>query len=362
MPSVPTILETAPSPGESHPRTATYAPRPDGELSRGASSLRSKTELSKRTHQSAASSRASSPGAGRFSARDEDLPDMEELESTKIPLPSFSGFKFEGLNSGTSNSIASNPPGKENSPLSTPSTIPATDLSSRLAPPPLQPAQQSLNVPQRVTSGPLTRFNPASTRPRASSPLAGNSITAESERPAAAARPSMAAQPESSGFIPLAVSTGDTTKAKSASSSAPSFLFAPPSGQVKGFEGLGKGKPSAAAATPQTSNDGSVPDFFGKKSEPTSGTATPSASTSFNFGVSKAGTTNDGSRQAPSTFSFGKPADTVNKPFVNGFSSESKDIDQSKNSALGFDFGPAKIASTAPSVSVRVLSAVKDAC
>ncbi len=107
-PSVPTFTETAPSP-ISPSRTAgssSYQPRPDGPSSggssRGGSSLRVRTEATKRTHTGAASyqsSRATTPnsGNGRFSANEDDLPPLEELEQLDQPKLSLGGLSGSNL-------------------------------------------------------------------------------------------------------------------------------------------------------------------------------------------------------------------------------------------------------------------------
>ncbi|ORX41071.1 hypothetical protein BD324DRAFT_654664 [Kockovaella imperatae] len=285
VPAVPTITETAPSPDtKSH---STYAPRAEGEVSREASSLRAKSNVTKRTHTASVSlsnSRATSPSSsGRFSAKEEDLPPMEELEAPKIPFNSFSGVSF-----------ALDKPAPKTQ-TSTPTSAPpaaSTNLSSRIGP--AKNDQSSLNVPNRVSSGPLSRIN--SSRPRASSPLASGSIVAAPESPPSV--PAPPAEPPAGGIFPLSSSMPSTTPTKP----PPSSLFAGigSNDAPKKSLGSGLGKPPQA-----DSSSSEVPDFFGRKAQANSGTST-STTSPFNFGVPSAPP--QPTPAAP--FSFGAQAST----------------------------------------------------
>lgn len=282
MPPVPTITETAPSPSEKS--SSTYQPRAEGEMPRQQSSLRARTEKTKRAHGSSAhGSRATSPNAGgRFSAREEDLPDMEELEQTKISLPSFSGVSF--------GNFGLPPP-------------PAPQKSDSSLSKPAAPSTSNLGVPAR---GPLSRLN--ASRPRASSPLAAGSIVAEPDSPetSAPAPPKEAVKPNENGFFSL---SGSKAPAPAAPSVA--LFGGPPSSSdsSKKTFSFGLGKPSGPGApTPApASESGEVPNFFGRKSAPDSGTSTPvvAAPTPFSFGAPKP-TETSSTKAAP--FSFGKPS------------------------------------------------------
>ncbi|WWC72542.1 uncharacterized protein I206_106504 [Kwoniella pini CBS 10737] len=354
-PPVPTITATAPSPGgpanaDSSTQTVSnsnYQPLADGERSRGGSSLRARSDVSKRTHVGAASySRSVTPSSGRFSAREEDLPDMDELEQAKIPLPSFSGISFAGLNA--------NPPASNGDA--------AQNASQSSAPAAAQPSS-SLGVPsQRKPAGPLARVGLSSTRPRASSPLAGGSIVAQPESPPTAAPPARStepAQPPANGFFTLNGSTptvpSSTTGSTTAlSKPAASSFFSGPStngdtNKEKTFSfGLGQPPANPAAAEPEKSSSGGIPDFFGKKSVPPSGTTTPTSIPAFDFGLPKKSTDEPKAPPAElpsSTFSFGKPAEAP-KATASGTSSTG-----------GFSFGapaskqPEKTAAAVPSFS-----------
>lgn len=311
---VPTITQTAPSPGERKDREgSSYQPRADGDVVRG-SSLRARSELTKRTHTASASyhgSRAVSPSTGRFSAKEEDLPPMEELEQAKI---SFSGADFSQFG-----------------PLpSAPSPTPATAEAPTANGPSTKAAQSSLAVPS-AGRGPLSRLN--ASRPRASSPLAsGKSIVAAPESPpsvppavkapsaapAPARIPTVAPVPTENGFgfFPLSASgpaSGTTTPSKP----PPASLFAgigESKAEPKKSFGLGLGKPPGAGAA--TGNEaGAVPDFFGEKSQPVSGTATPVPAPTFNFGTAKpAEPTGTTPAPAAPAFSFGTQTNGVQKP------------------------------------------------
>jgi len=284
VPSVPTIMETAPSPSEKS--TSSYQPRAEGDMPRQQSSLRARTEKTKRAHGSSAhGSRATSPNAGgRFSAREEDLPDMEELEQTKISLPSFSGVSFG--NFGLPPPAA---PATKSEPISKPAAPSA-----------------NLGVPAR---GPLSRLN--ASRPRASSPLAAGSIVAEPDSPenSGPVPPKEVVKPNENGFFSLSGSSAPTSNA------APAPLFGGPAASSdtskKSTFSFGLGKPSAAPAPPApTSDSGEVPNFFGRKSAPDSGTSTPvvAAPTPFSFGAPKPAAEASATTPTAAPFAFGKPS------------------------------------------------------
>ncbi|OCF54741.1 hypothetical protein L486_07875 [Kwoniella mangroviensis CBS 10435] len=331
-PPVPTITATAPSPGgPANTSTQTvsssgYQPLADGERSRGGSSLRARSDVTKRTHVGAASySRSATPSSGRFSAKEEDLPDMDELEQAKIPLPSFSGISFAGLNP--------TPPATSNgsSTSVTNPDVPSAPSQSTTAP------SSSLNVPPpgRRPGGPLARVGLSSTRPRASSPLAGGSIVAQPESPESAskaAKPAEPAQAPANGFFTLKRSTPTVPAAGSTTPlgkpPASSFFSVPSTGATNGESSkdksfsFGLGKPPAETEKPSETTSGSgIPDFFGKKSAPPSGTATPTSVPAFDFGLSKKAAEEPKAPPAqlpPATFSFGKPAETATPPATNG--------------------------------------------
>lgn len=301
VPSVPTITETAPSPsGKSN--GSGYQPRAEGDLPRQQSSLRARTEKTKRAHgTSAHGSRATSPsGGGRYSAREEDLPDMEELEQTKISLPSFSGVNFGnfGLAPPAVSAPATQHAAKEKEKSDTSLSRPAA------------PSSSNLGVPAR---GPLSRLN--ASRPRASSPLAAGSIVAEPDSPETQRpkEPKQSLKPDENGFFSLSGSK------PSAPSSAPGPLFGSTvstDASKKPAFSFGLGKPSAPASTPvpatstptpPATEGGAVPDFFGRKSAPESGSATPvvAAPAPFTFGAPKP---SEPVKAAASPFSFGQAA------------------------------------------------------
>ncbi|KAL7422814.1 hypothetical protein Q5752_002110 [Cryptotrichosporon argae] len=330
-PAVPTITETAPSPSsnlELPARSSTYEIRSDdAPRERDRSSLRARSEMKHRSHQGAASyasSRATSPnGGGRFSARDEDLPTMEELEQAKIPLVSFAGIKMPLLSTAPS---PVPPAAADNRQAETPS------LASRIGAPamasqPAAPAAPSLAVPPATgLARPLGRVGTLSTRPRASSPLAAHSIVPDPDSPPAA--PKAGAQP----------STTPASKPPAFSFSAPSA--APANGAKPTFT-FGLGKPPAPAATPapELAAGGGVPDFFGR-SNPASGTTTPTAAPPvkpFDFGLSKPA---EAPQPVVSTFSLGAA------PAVSSTSSPAANGDAPATSA--FSFGkPASAAGSA---------------
>ncbi|WVR08567.1 hypothetical protein IAU60_005622 [Kwoniella sp. DSM 27419] len=322
--AVPTITATAPSPGGSGESASTYQPLADGERSRGGSSLRAKSDVSKRTHQGAANySRSATPSTGRFSAREEDLPDMDELEqANKIPLPSFSGISFAGLSASTAPAASPSTDGQsKESSLQIPAASSAAQPAQSLAAPP---------APRRA-GGPLARVGHSSTRPRASSPLAGGSIVAEPESPPAAPKVTRPVEPvaaPSNGFFALNGSAPTPVAALAPGSTTPlgkppasTFFTAAPaatdSDSSKKPFSFGLGKPSAPAAAPVPDADKptGIPDFFGKKSAPTSGTTTPVAAPAFDFGLPKK--TAEEPKAAPAelpAFSFGKPATDASVP------------------------------------------------
>ncbi|WRT70661.1 uncharacterized protein IL334_007659 [Kwoniella shivajii] len=365
--SVPTITATAPSPGGPTGSTAqtvstsSYQPLADGERSRGGSSLRARSDVTKRTHVGAANySRSATPSSGRFSAKEEDLPDMDELEQAKIPLPSFSGISFAGLSAIPPTTTNASTEEGSSTLVSAGSTAesPAAQPSSSLGVPP----------PGRRPGGPLARVGMSSTRPRASSPLAAGSIVAQPESPPSAPGPSKSTQPPSNGFFGLTGSasasippTGSTTPLGKPPAS--SFFSGPTSTngekeKEKSFS-FGLGKPPSANPTAEADNKSSgIPDFFGKKSAPPSGTTTPSSVPSFDFGLSKKPTTEDSkappAQLPPSTFSFGNSA-AASQPSTNGSSSSAagfnfgatKDNGAKETNAPAFSFGNSKPAQTA---------------
>jgi len=323
-PPGPTITETAPSPGEQTSRSSTYQPRAEGDLPRGSSSLRAKTEMTKRAHTGAASynsSRAGSPSTtGRYSAREEDLPPMEDLEHAKIPLPSFSAISFGHLDTTPTPALDSEATSNSS----------GTSLLDRIGPSPSQSNQQavSLAVPSssRLSGGPLTHRNGgSSTRPRASSPLASGSIVPESELPPISDKPPTAAQtapqPPLDGFFRLTPSAHANTPATEPGSTLFAGFGDSATVGPKKTLGSGMGKPSASPAPEQkntTSSD--VPDFFGTKSNPTSGTSTPVPPPSpFNFGFGPKPV------EGASSFSFGSkpPKATPAVVQTNGLTSDS---------------------------------------
>ncbi|WWC92241.1 uncharacterized protein L201_007195 [Kwoniella dendrophila CBS 6074] len=357
--SVPTITATAPSPGgQANAQTASsgYKPLADGERNTNGSSLRQRSDVSKRTHVGAANySRSVTPSSGRFSAKEEDLPDMDELEQSKIPLPSFSGISFSGLNTtpvSTSNGSSSS------------ITDAASSASQTLS---AQPSS-SLAPPGRRPGGPLARVGLSSTRPRASSPLAAGSIVALPESPPSAPKSSKAAepvQPPANGFFtlngsaPTVPTTGSTTPAGKPPAS--SFFSAPTSSTTtngdlnkdKSFSfGLGKPSTKPAEVEKEATPASGIPDFFGKKSAPPSGTTTPTAVPAFDFGIPKttAPEPKGAPVELPSTgFSFGKPAETAPKPATNGGFSfgAPKEAEKKDSSAPAFSFGSSKPAEPA---------------
>lgn len=313
MPSIPTITETAPSPSEKSSQS-TYQPRSDNDQPRQQSSLRARTEKTKRAHgASAHGSRATSPnGGGRYSAKEEDLPDMEELQQTKITLPSFGGINFGNFGVPAPAAPKPTPPPPASSTEKT-SSAPASGAGS-----------SGLGVPR--TGGPLSRLN--SSRPRASSPLAATSVVAEPDSPETKAPtpPQSRVTPNENGFFSLS-----GAKAPAQPPAPASSLFAPPkptasdngTGGASGKPGFnfGLGKPSAPAplTTPPSesgSGSGEVPNFFGTKSGPNSGTATPvvAAPTPFSFGSLTSKPAEQPKKDsAPVSFSQGSSA-TTDKP------------------------------------------------
>ncbi|WVQ95603.1 hypothetical protein IAU59_002700 [Kwoniella sp. CBS 9459] len=362
VPSVPTITATAPSPGgpsDGAAVSSTYQPLADGERSRGGSSLRAKSDVSKRTHQGAANySRSATPSSsGRFSAKEEDLPDMEDLEQSKIPLPSFSGISFAGLGSGTATPTGGN------------AAAPAQEGSSATSSSTAQ-AGQSLGVPPptRRPGGPLARLGHSSTRPRASSPLAAGSIVPDPESPPAGPKPSKPVEsvaPPSNGFFALngstPAATGSTTP--QGKPSASSFFSqngvatssASDDASKKSFS-FGLGQPPTTSSSGSTEGadrpaTGGIPDFFGKKSAPPSGTTTPTSLPALDFGLPKKPAAEQ-PKAAPvelpaPSFSFGKPAidpkkDAAPTPASGGFSfgaPAAKPAEKEKDSTPAFSFG-----------------------
>ncbi|WVQ70716.1 hypothetical protein IAR50_000238 [Cryptococcus sp. DSM 104548] len=351
VPEVPVITATAPSP--SGPSLSNYQPRTADEMPRGSSSLRAKSD-SKRAHQSAATySRGQTPSSGRYSAKDEDLPDMEELEqASKISLPSFSGITFGNLNAGA----------------------PAPKAAAPVAP------QPPLSLPR--AGGPLARLGVASTRPRASSPLAGGSIVAAPDSPPTFPPPKKDdVQPPAGGIFPLFNNTDKpaekptsslTADASSASQPpASSFFSKPPTPK----ETPAAEKPAFSFSKPAGETDGGIPDFFGKKSA--SSTPAPSAPVpTFSFGVKKTteekappaqlpsfGAPSSSGSGSPAPFSFGAPAagkkeeekktNGTAAPFSFGGSGggEKKEDKNDAAPAGGFNFGASKESSPAPAAS-----------
>lgn len=284
-PSVPTIKETAPSPANK----STYQVR-DDSAPRERSSLRA-APTRNRQHQGAASyasSRATSPGtgggSGRFSAREEDLPDMEELEKlSKTTTANFSGFSMPLFGQKKDEEKAAEPAASSNG-----------QLSSRISVQPAAAAQPAggLSIPSSSLNRTGLSGRLGSTRPRASSPLAASSIVAEPDSPQSKetekAKPKEAeipapapVAPPSGGFFSLAPSGASTPAGLTppvASAPAPaSDFFAPPKSPVKATS-LGLGKPS-------TPPSGGIPNFFGGSTTPT---APPPKAPVFDFGIKAA--------------------------------------------------------------------------
>ncbi|ODN82971.1 hypothetical protein L202_01212 [Cryptococcus amylolentus CBS 6039] len=351
VPEVPVITATAPSPGGPS-SSSNYQPRAAEEMPRGSSSLRAKSD-SKRAHQSAATySRGQTPSSGRYSAKDEDLPDMEELEqASKISLPSFSGITFDGLSAGA----------------------PAPKAAAPAAP------QPPLSLPR--AGGPLARLGVASTRPRASSPLAGGSIVAAPDSPPSFPPPKKDdLQPPAGGIFPL-FSNNDKPAEKPSSSlsagassisqpPASTFFSKPPTPK----ETPATEKPAFSFGKSAGETDGAVPDFFGTKS----GSSTPAPAApvpTFSFGVKK--TTEEKAPPAqlpsfgapapssgsPAPFTFGAPAaaekkeepkttnGTVPAFSFGGFGGDKKEEKKDAAPSGGFNFGAPKESSPAPAAS-----------
>ena len=310
-PSVPTITETAPSPQQQSKATSIlsgYQPRSADGGSREGSSLRTGREKTNRTHVGAATytAKANTPGSGRFSALEDDLPDMDDLEeSSKIPANLFSGVSF-----GSMAPAASTPASTASAPKTTQPAAPeqsttsdAGSLASRLGP---QPAAGGLGVPRK---GHLAKFD--THKPRATSPLASAPINALPESPPQAVTPATtqsttATAPAQSadGFFSLSTSAPESTTpagkppatslfAGFGGATAPS---APPAGNLFGSidqpkktagSDLGLGKPSSTS-TAEKQDASAPPSFF--STTPVTPVA-PAASTGFNFGVSAAAPT-----------------------------------------------------------------------
>ncbi|KIS00412.1 nucleoporin nsp1 [Cryptococcus deuterogattii 2001/935-1] len=285
-PSVPSIIATAPSPGG--PSTSdTYQPRAGNQMPRGGSSLRARSDTSKRTHQTAASySRSQTPTSGRYSAKDEDLPDMEELEqASKIALPSFSGISFAGLKPSSDENVSSN-------------TVQSKSVATPAAPLP------PLSLPR--AGGPLARLGVASTRPRASSPLATGSIVAAPDSPPAMPLPkkSDSSSPANGIFslsggiaeTPASLNpVGSTTPAgkppavssffskpptSTEAANKPSFSFGEASSKTSDEKTFGAGKAEA----------GGIPNFFGStavSSTPSTRQSSPVPVPALDFGIQR---------------------------------------------------------------------------
>ncbi|WVN89751.1 uncharacterized protein L203_104981 [Cryptococcus depauperatus CBS 7841] len=310
-PPMPIITETAPSPNGSS-GTSNYQPRPSNELSRGGSSLRAKSNTTKRTHQSAAIySRSQTPtSSGRYSARDEDLPDMDDLEQNKIALPSFSGISFDGIKP-----VANDPK---------PPANPAAPL------PPL-------SLPR--AGGPLARLGVASTRPRASSPLATGSIIAIPESPPTLSTQKNAepVQPLAGGIFPIGSGAGVSAKSGSLfpgiggsgsttpeKTSVASPFFSKPSSPVE-TPATFTDKPlfsfdkSSGINTNEITNDkpAGIPNFFGHVTAPPMEKSSFAPSSGFDLGAKKSEksektiSTSSPAIATPSAppFSFSKPTD-----------------------------------------------------
>ena len=208
VPPVPTITETAASPS-TQPKASgsTYRVLASDEQSTK-SSLRATSSYTNRAHNSGPTSRngsrATSPDSGRFSAKEADLPEMDDLSSEKIALPSFGAVKFGDFS-------APNPP----------STLSASP-------------KKVIRPPQ----GPLVRSR---TTERRKSPLATQpSIIAEPDTPPAK-KPE--AKQDADGFY--------TFGGPKPAAPAPSDLFGA-AGEKKTFSGLGMGKPSAPSFTAES--------------------------------------------------------------------------------------------------------------
>ncbi|BEJ11335.1 hypothetical protein CspHIS471_0107570 [Cutaneotrichosporon sp. HIS471] len=295
--AVPIIKETAPSPIAS----SSYHVR-DDSVPRERSSLRAGPTRN-RQHQGAASytsSRATSPGAGgggRFSAREEDLPDMDELEKlSKQSTANFSGFSMPSFPTFEKKTEAPKEPKEDG------------QLSSRIAVAPQQPAA-ALSLPSSGLKPLGNRIG--STRPRASSPLASSSFIAEPDSPQTKEKVKESSKepqaPPAGGFFSFsgsAASTPGLTPPIAAGST--SDFFAPPKSPIKSSS-LGLGKPS-------TPPSGGIPNFFGGTTTPT---APPPKAPLFDFDNIKAAETikapekpvEKHSSTAP--FSFGKPRTAV---------------------------------------------------
>lgn len=256
-------------------------------MPRGGSSLRARSDTSKRTHQTAASySRSQTPTSGRYSAKDEDLPDMEELEqASKIALPSFSGISFAGLKPSSDENVSSN-------------TVQSKSVATPAAPLP------PLSLPR--AGGPLARLGVASTRPRASSPLATGSIVAAPDSPPAMPLPkkSDSSSPANGIFslsggiaeTPASLNpVGSTTPAgkppavssffskpptSTEAANKPSFSFGEASSKTSDEKTFGAGKAEA----------GGIPNFFGStavSSTPSTRQSSPVPVPALDFGIQK---------------------------------------------------------------------------
>ncbi|CDZ97361.1 hypothetical protein [Phaffia rhodozyma] len=220
--------------------------------SRSRSSLRAKS-TSSRKHVSAAGSRGQTPvesSSGRFSAREEDLPDDEDLGKIKFVMPA------GGLNI---------PPVKKE-------PVSGDSLLSRLE------AEK-----KDLTSKTVNPF----AAPAIPSPLGQG--TKESEKPKDAEKPKDTEKSKESSFsfgAPLPASSSTSAFAalasnpgsKTASSGVPNFFASTLSKKTdaplskaaiestpkKSFLGLGNGAPSFGSTTPQSTPPPSIPNFFSK--------------------------------------------------------------------------------------------------
>lgn len=365
--TVPLLTTTAPSPSSS--KTDGYQVRDDTEP-RARSSLRTATERRHRSHQGAASynsSRATSPnggsGAGRFSARDEDLPDMDELESAKIPLTSFKNFSMPLFTPSPAPEPSKTPEVAETTADKSSSADAAAPLlSSRLSvtPAPAPQPASSLSVPSSsVGRTSLSRLGSGlSSRPRASSPLAGSSMVAEPDSPdaskvvgAPAAFTAPSAPPTGQIFSLAAAApatpsltppTGTTTPAGKPPAGAGFFL--PP----KSDSSMGLSKPSTSAPAAE----GGIPNFFGGAATPPVAAA-PKAP-AFDFGIASKPV--EAKQPVVSSFSFGSgsstPAATSEPakaaPFSFGAVAAPKESVAPATEGAPFSFGAAPKESVAP--------------
>ncbi|EKD03413.1 nucleoporin nsp1 [Trichosporon asahii var. asahii CBS 8904] len=362
---VPTVVTIAPSPSSNS--SSTYQVRDDSEP-RPRSSLRAGPERKTRAHQGAASyssSRATSPGtgSGRFSARDEDLPQMDELENAKIPLASFKNFSIPMFG----NDAKKDEP-KEST---TPAAPSEPQLSSRLSVPSSSQSTQQRNA-QLSSLG--NRLNGLQSRPRASSPLANNSIVAEASSPETTPKKDSAPAPITSAPKSPPPSTGFFSLSGAASGSSSTSLTptgsTTPAGKPPASNFFSKPATSTTTPAPESTApkaaDGGVPNFFGG-SKPTSGASTPPPKLDFGIKPAETGppvvsnlfSGSNGDALKPTEgskapFSFGsttsvaeKSVETPKPAFNFGAPAADKPADAPKASSGGFSFGSSSAAPAA---------------